>query len=132
VSNTYRVAEILREHGALSFWDFAAAAPYVEIEMGPPGRPGAHKDAIFLSPHKFIGGPGPPGVLVARKELFRNRVPTLPGGGTVAYVNPLEHVYLDDVEHREEGGTPGSGESIRARLVLQLKNEVGGAAGRRR
>jgi selenocysteine lyase/cysteine desulfurase len=125
VSNTYRIAEILHEHGALSFWDVAAAAPYIEIEMSPESRPGAHKDAIFLSPHKFIGGPGTPGVLVARRELFRNRVPTLPGGGTVAYVNPSEHVYLDDIEHREEGGTPAIVESIRAGLVFQLKNAVG-------
>ena len=81
-----------------------------------PHRPGSdaelddaeldYKDAIVLSPHKFIGGPGTPGVLVARRELFRNRVPAAPGGGTVAYVNLLEHVYLADPEHREEGGTP--------------------------
>ena len=84
-----------------------------------------YKDAIVVSPHKFIGGPGTPGVLVARRELFRNRVPTSPGGGTVAYVNPLEHVYLDDPEHREEGGTPAIIESIRAGLVFQLKERVG-------
>src|SRR5664279_2414313 len=85
----------------------------------------AYKDAIFLSPHKFIGGPGTPGVLVARRELFRNRVPTLPGGGTVAYVNPTEHRYLTDIEHREEGGTPAIVESIRAGLVFGLKAAVG-------
>jgi selenocysteine lyase/cysteine desulfurase len=125
VSDTHRVAALLHEHGALSFWDFAAAAPYVAIEMDPPDEPLAYKDAIFLSPHKFIGGPGTPGVLVARKELFRNSVPTVPGGGTVAYVNPTEHVYLADVEHREEGGTPAIVESIRAGLVFQLKGAVG-------
>ena len=85
----------------------------------------AYKDAIFLSPHKLIGGPGTPGVLVARRELFRNRVPSVPGGGTVAYVNPSEHVYLSDIEHREEGGTPAIVESIRAGLVFQLKEAVG-------
>ena len=79
----------------------------------------------MLSPHKFIGGPGTPGVLVARRELFRNRVPAAPGGGTVAYVNPLEHVYLADPEHREEGGTPAIVESIRAGLAFQLKERVG-------
>ena len=78
------------------------------------GDPLAAKDAMFISPHKFIGGPGTPGVLVARRELFRNRVPSVPGGGTVAYVNPVEHVYLADIEHREEGGTPAIVESIRA------------------
>jgi selenocysteine lyase/cysteine desulfurase len=124
VSNTHRVSALLHEHGALSFWDCAAAAPYVEIEMYGAGR-GAYKDAIFLSPHKFIGGPGTPGVLVVRRELLRNRVPDVPGGGTVAYVNPLEHRYLDDPVHREEGGTPAIVDSIRAGLVFQLKQAVG-------
>jgi hypothetical protein len=91
-----------------------------------------YKDALVISPHKFIGGPGTPGVLIARRELFRNRVPTSPGGGTVAYVNPLEHVYLDEAEHREEGGTPAIVESIRAGLVFALKESVGVEAIRRR
>ncbi len=124
VSNTDRVSALLHEHGALSFWDFAAAAPYVEIAMSG-GPPRAYKDAIFLSPHKFIGGPGTPGVLVVRRELLRNRVPDVPGGGTVAYVNPTEHRYLDDPTQREEGGTPAIIESIRAGLVFQLKQAVG-------
>src|SRR5450432_1496753 len=85
----------------------------------------AYKDAIFLSPHKFIGGPQTPGVLVAKRALFTNKVPTVPGGGTVAYVNPLEHRYLKDPEHREEGGTPAIVESVRAGLVFQLKDAVG-------
>ena len=93
--------------------------------MDPPGDPLAAKDAVFISPHKFIGGPGTPGVLVARRELFRNRVPSVPGGGTVRYVNPFEHVYLSDIEHREEGGTPAIVESIRAGLVFGLKAAVG-------
>ena len=84
-----------------------------------------YKDAIFLSPHKFIGGPSTPGVLVVRRELLRNRVPDVPGGGTVAYVNPTEHRYLEDPTQREEGGTPAIIESIRAGLVLQLKQAVG-------
>ncbi|MGZ9161327.1 MAG: aminotransferase class V-fold PLP-dependent enzyme, partial [Candidatus Limnocylindrales bacterium] len=135
LSDTRAISVMLHRHGALSFWDFAAAGPYVEIEMDPH-RPGAadddpadaaldYKDAIVLSPHKFIGGTGTPGVLVARRELFRNRVPAAPGGGTVAYVNPLEHVYLADPEHREEGGTPAIVESIRAGLAFQLKGVVG-------
>ena len=84
-----------------------------------------YKDAIFLSPHKFIGGPSTPGVLVVRRELLRNRVPDVPGGGTVAYVNPTEHRYLEDPAQREEGGTPAIIESIRAGLVFQLKQAVG-------
>jgi selenocysteine lyase/cysteine desulfurase len=127
VSDTHRISALLHRHGALSFWDFAAAAPYVDIEMfGDSDRdPLAYKDAIFLSPHKFIGGPSTPGVLVARRELLRNRVPDVPGGGTVAYVNPTEHRYLTDPAQREEGGTPAIVESIRAGLVFQLKKAVG-------
>ena len=88
-------------------------------------HPLAYKDAIFLSPHKFIGGPSTPGVLVARRELFTNRVPDVPGGGTVAYVNDAEHDYLPEPEHREEGGTPAIIEAVRAGLVFQLKQAVG-------
>jgi selenocysteine lyase/cysteine desulfurase len=126
VSDTRAIAALLHRHGALSFWDFAAAGPYVQIDMGPAGDdPLSYKDAVFLSPHKFIGGPGTPGVLVVRRALLRNRVPTVPGGGTVAYVNPTEHRYLDDPVEREEGGTPAIVESIRAGLVFQLKEAVG-------
>jgi len=124
-TNTRRIARLLHEHGALSLWDFAAAAPYVDIEMSSPDDPLAYYDAIFLSPHKLIGGPGTPGVLAARRELFRNRVPVVVGGGTVSYVNPFEHRYLDDPAQREEGGTPAIVESIRAGLVFQLKRAVG-------
>src|SRR5262249_31098919 len=127
VSDTHRIADLLHHHGAYSFWDFAAAAPYVDIEMSGEcdQHPMCQKDAIFLSPHKFIGGPGTPGVLVVRRDLLRNRVPVVPGGGTVTYVNPLEHRYVDDPAHREEGGTPAIIESIRAGLVFQLKWAVG-------
>ena len=125
VTDTIRVAKLLHEHGALSFWDFAAAAPYVDITMCPVDEPMAYKDAVFLSPHKLIGGPGTPGVLAVRRSLVRNAVPTVPGGGTVAYVNPVEHVYLEDPIAREEGGTPDIVGSIRAGLVFQLKQAVG-------
>ena len=127
VSDTHQISALLHAHGALSFWDFAAAGPYVDIQMygGRDHDPLAYKDAIFLSPHKFIGGPSTPGVLVARRDLLRNRVPDVPGGGTVAYVNPTEHRYLDDPAQREEGGTPAIVESIRAGLVFQLKQAVG-------
>ena len=128
VSNVSAVSTLLHEHGALAFWDFAASGPYVEIEMSPGRGPRPdldYKDAIFLSPHKMIGGPGTPGVLVARRELFTNRVPVVPGGGTVWYVNPTEQRYLEDPEHREEGGTPDIVGSIRAGLVFALKRAVG-------
>jgi selenocysteine lyase/cysteine desulfurase len=126
-TDTHRIGALLHEYGALAFWDFAAAAPYVDIEMNPrcTEYPAAYKDAIFLSPHKFIGGPGTPGVLIVRRALLTNSVPDIVGGGTVAYVNPSEHRYLADPVHREEGGTPAIVESIRAGLVFQLKQAVG-------
>jgi selenocysteine lyase/cysteine desulfurase len=104
VSDTHGISRLLHSHDALAFWDFAAAAPYVDIEMNPEGASGlAHKDAVFISPHKFIGGPGTPGVLVVKRELLTNLVPSVPGGGTVSYVSPAEHTYLADPTHREEG-----------------------------
>ncbi|MEV4618886.1 aminotransferase class V-fold PLP-dependent enzyme [Asanoa sp. NPDC049573] len=118
ITDTAAISALLHEHGALACWDYAAAGPYVDISM-------AGKDAIFLSPHKFVGGPGTPGVLVVRRHLLRNRVPTVPGGGTVDYVNGFMHHYLSDPAHREEGGTPAIVESIRAGLVFALKQAVG-------
>lgn len=119
ITDTAAVTALLHEHGALAFWDFAAAAPYVDIDMG------LGYDAVFVSTHKFIGGPGTPGVLVARRGLFQNRVPVVVGGGTVTYVNSDDHDYHPGIAHREEGGTPAIVESIRAGLVFQLKAAVG-------
>ncbi|MCK5377720.1 MAG: aminotransferase class V-fold PLP-dependent enzyme [Acidobacteria bacterium] len=128
VSNTNALSVLLHQHGALAFWDFAAAAPYIEIEMNPKGEgadPLTAKDAIFISPHKFVGGPGTPGVLVVKRGLVTNTVPTVPGGGTVTYVSAEGHSYIADPAHREEGGTPAIIESIRAGLVFKLKSAVG-------
>jgi selenocysteine lyase/cysteine desulfurase len=127
VTDTHAISTLLHENGALAFWDYAACGPYVDIDMQPrcTEHPLSYKDAVFLSPHKFIGGPGTPGVLLLRRELAANSVPDVVGGGTVAYVNPQEHVYLADPEHREEGGTPAIIESIRAGLVFDLKDAVG-------
>jgi selenocysteine lyase/cysteine desulfurase len=124
-SDTHAITALLHRHGALSFWDFAAAGPYVAVEV-------AELDAVFLSPHKFIGGPQTPGVLVVKRKLVCNTVPGCPGGGTVAYVNQEDHRYIDDPVHREEGGTPAIIESIRAGLVFQLKEAVGAEAIRER
>jgi selenocysteine lyase/cysteine desulfurase len=118
ITDVERVSGVLRRFGALSCWDYAAAGPYLSIEM-------AGKDAVFLSPHKFVGGPGTPGVLVAKRALFRNRVPSVPGGGTVLFVSPDGHSYDPDPVVREEGGTPAIVESIRAGLVFALREEVG-------
>jgi selenocysteine lyase/cysteine desulfurase len=120
ITDTTLVTQVLHEHGALALWDFAAAAPYVDIDVTAGGF-----DAVFLSPHKFIGGPGTPGVLVVSRRILTNSVPDVVGGGTVAYVNQLEHRYLTDPAHREEGGTPAIIESIRAGLVFGLKEAVG-------
>jgi selenocysteine lyase/cysteine desulfurase len=128
ISDTDAISELLHRHGALACWDYAAAGPHLGISMrATPGRPLAHKDAVFLSPHKFAGGPGTPGILVARRALLRNPVPTMPGGGTITYVHAAGRQYLADPAHREEGGTPAIVESIRAGLVFQLKQAVGAA-----
>lgn len=120
------ISRLLHEHGALAVWDYAAAAPYVGMRVAAPTTdPLAGKDAIVLSPHKFIGGPGTPGVLVIRRELLSNSVPAVVGGGTVRFVNPDSHEYLPDPEQREEAGTPAIIESIRAGLVFKLKEAVG-------
>lgn len=113
------IAKLLQQYGFLSFWDYAAAAPYVAIDMAQ------NKDAVFLSPHKFIGGPGTPGILVVKRKLLTNRIPAVSGGGTVVYVSPEHHRYTKDLERKEEAGTPGIIESIRAGLVFKLQQQVG-------
>lgn len=123
------VTIMLHKYGALAFWDYAAAGPYVEIDMNPlvtgDDQGLVYKDAIFMSPHKFIGGPETPGILVAKKNLFRNPVPSESGGGTVFFVSRGSHRYLQEVEMREEGGTPSIIGAIRAGMVFQLKRAVG-------
>ena len=127
ITNTDTVTTMLHEHGAIACWDFAAAAPYVPIDMNYADAPdsAANKDVVFISPHKFPGGPGTPGILIMKKSLMKNKVPVIPGGGTVSYVSSDAHRYIDDPEHREEGGTPDIVGSIRAGLVFQLKEAVG-------
>eukprot|EP01012_Entosiphon_sulcatum_P015980 TRINITY_DN20954_c0_g1_i2.p1 TRINITY_DN20954_c0_g1~~TRINITY_DN20954_c0_g1_i2.p1 ORF type:complete len:577 (+),score=99.26 TRINITY_DN20954_c0_g1_i2:177-1907(+) len=114
VESTYAIAH---RYGAWMFWDYAAAAPHVRIDM-------SFADAVFLSPHKFLGGPGTPGVLIAKKHIFRNPVPHRPGGGTVTWVGFTNHEYDTHIEHREEGGTPEIVGSIRCGLVFQLKEMI--------
>jgi selenocysteine lyase/cysteine desulfurase len=129
ITDVEQVAIALHRHGAISCWDYAAAGPYLPIDMNAaPDRPDgdlAYKDAVFVSPHKFIGGPGTPGVLVVKRSLLRNAVPSVPGGGTVLFVTPSRHSYHPDPEIREEGGTPGIVESIRAGIAFTLKDAVG-------
>ncbi|MDP6624114.1 MAG: aminotransferase class V-fold PLP-dependent enzyme [Alphaproteobacteria bacterium] len=130
ITRSTEVTTLLHRFGAIAAWDYAAAAPYVPINMNaaPGDENPADKDVLFISPHKFVGGPGTPGVLVVKKKLLGHRVPVVPGGGTVAYVNAHEHRYIDDLVHREEGGTPEIVGSIRAGLVFRLKQEVGAEA----
>ncbi|KAE9310989.1 hypothetical protein PF008_g20309 [Phytophthora fragariae] len=119
-----KVSKLLHKYGALSCWDYATCAPYVDIDMNPKD-PLAYKDAVFFSGHKFVGGPGSPGVLVVKKSLMNNEVPTMPGGGTVLFVTEKAHSYLSNTIEREEGGTPDILGSIRLGLAFQLKQQIG-------
>jgi selenocysteine lyase/cysteine desulfurase len=125
-SDTARVTALLHRHGALAVWDYTAAAPYLPVRMRESTADGvAVKDAVVFSPHKFVGGPQTPGVLVVRRQLTGRPVPTVPGGGTIAFVDPGGALYLDDPVAREEGGTPAIVESVRAGLVIALQQAVG-------
>jgi selenocysteine lyase/cysteine desulfurase len=120
------MARIMHEAGGLAFVDFAAAAPYDLIDMHPQDDPLGYLDAIFFSPHKFLGGPGSPGILVFNKKLHHNSIPDDPGGGTVAWTNSWgEHRYVGDVESREDGGTPAFLQTLRAALSMELKEKMG-------
>ena len=121
----YEVAKLMHQHNGLCFVDFACSGPYVKIDMHPED-PESYLDAIFFSPHKFLGGPGTPGVLVFNKKLYQNLIPDNPGGGTVSWTNPWgEHKYIDNIEDREDGGTPGFLQVIKTALVIQLKEKMG-------
>jgi selenocysteine lyase/cysteine desulfurase len=120
-----QLARIMHRHGGLCFVDFAASAPYADIDMHP-ADPEESLDAIYFSPHKFLGGPGSSGVLIFHKKLYTNKVPDQPGGGTVLWTNPWgEHHYLEDIELREDGGTPAFMQTIRAALAIRLKERMG-------
>lgn len=119
------VAKLMHQHGGVCFVDFACSAPYVDINMHPKDEE-EQLDAIFFSPHKFLGGPGTSGVLVFNKKLYHNMVPDCPGGGTVSWTNPWgEHKYIDNIEDREDGGTPGFLQTIKTALSIKLKEQMG-------
>jgi len=117
------VTRLLKAHGAVSVWDYAGGGPYLEIDMGHASD--AQKDAVVVSPHKFSGGPGASGVLIVNRHVVRQRRPSWPGGGTVAFVSPWAHDYLDDLEAREEAGTPNVIGDIRAALAFMVKEAAG-------
>ncbi len=123
--NYKTLAKIMHQHQGYCFIDFAASAPYVEIDMHP-NDPLEHLDAVMFSPHKFLGGPGSSGVLVFNKALYTNKIPDHPGGGTVTWTNPWgKHHFFDDIETREDGGTPGFLQTIRTALCIKVKNQMG-------
>ncbi|XP_065179640.1 uncharacterized protein LOC135810102 [Sycon ciliatum] len=131
--DTTALSICLHRHGALAFFDYATAAPYVQMDMNPVTQENinhhlAHKDAIFISPHKFVGGVDTPGVLVAKSILFSRHAPSVSGGGSVLFVSRSTHTYLSETELREEAGTPNILASIRAGLAFQLKEAVGTTA----
>ncbi|RMG99675.1 MAG: aminotransferase class V-fold PLP-dependent enzyme [Deltaproteobacteria bacterium] len=128
LTDVHAVARRLHAHGAYACFDFAAAGPYVPIEMHPQDDPAGHLDAVYLSCHKFIGGPEASGVLVVKRDLVRSRVPERPGGGTVAYVAAADHDaidYLSNPVEREEGGTPDIMGDLRAGAAMLVKAMVG-------
>ncbi len=121
----YELARIMHEHNGFCFIDFAASAPYVDINMHPADRM-EDLDAVFFSPHKFLGGPGSAGVLVFTRQLYRNETPDTPGGGTVKWTNRWGgYSYITDIEVKEDGGTPGFLQGIKAALAITLKEQMG-------
>jgi selenocysteine lyase/cysteine desulfurase len=123
----HELAGIMHEYNGFCFVDYAASAPYVDINMHPE-EPGQQLDALFFSPHKFLGGPGSPGILVFNKKLYKNTTPDTPGGGTVKWTNRWgEHSYITDIEIKEDGGTPGFLQAIKAGMAVRLKEEMGTA-----
>ncbi len=120
----HAMARMMHEHGGLAFIDFAASAPYEDINMHP-ADPMEKLDAIMFSPHKFLGGPGSSGVLIFDSSLYNNKVPDQPGGGTVDWTNAWgEYKFIDDIEIREDGGTPGFLQAIKTALAIELKNHL--------
>ncbi|MCD4681332.1 MAG: aminotransferase class V-fold PLP-dependent enzyme [Bacteroidales bacterium] len=121
----HEMAKIMHEYGGLCIIDFAASAPYIKINMHPDD-PMEKIDALFFSPHKFLGGPGSSGVLIFNSKLYNSYSPDNPGGGTVDWTNPWgEYKYIDDIEAREDGGTPGFLQAIKTTLAIELKNQMG-------
>ncbi len=128
----HELARIMHEYNGVCLADYAASAPYVDINMHPED-PMEKLDAVVFSPHKFLGGPGTSGVLIFDSAFYNSEVPDNPGGGTVDWTNPWgEYKYIDDIEAREDGGTPGFLQAIRTALCIELKNQMGTQNIRRR
>ncbi|MBO6756064.1 MAG: aminotransferase class V-fold PLP-dependent enzyme [Roseibium sp.] len=123
VTDADAVTRLLNRYGARSVWDCAGSGPYRPIDL--KAGTDAQKDAVVVSPHKFIGGPGASGVMIVRKEAVRRARPVLPGGGTVRFVSPWAHDYTEDLAAREEAGTPNVVGDIRAALAFLVKEAIG-------
>lgn len=125
VTPYHQMAKIMHEYGGICLIDFAASAPYVDIDMHPKDEM-EKLDGIFFSPHKFLGGPGSSGVMIFDSKLYKSEVPDNPGGGTVDWTNPWgKYKYVDNIEAREDGGTPGFLQAIRTALAIEVKNQMG-------
>jgi len=124
ITPVYSVARIMHEHGALAFFDFAAAAPYMQINVHKDSK--SYFDGIFFSPHKFLGGPGSSGILIIHERIYhKNLPPSMAGGGTVDFVNAYMQEYNPDIEVREKAGTPGIPQILKAALAMELKERMG-------
>lgn len=130
VTDVAAVTRLVKAAGARMIWDYAGGGPYLPIAMTP--QAGAEIDAIVVSPHKFIGGPGASGVLVVRRDAVVSNRPTWPGGGTVRFVSPTAHDYSGSLEAREEAGTPNVVGDIRAALAFLVKDAIGAETMQRR
>ena len=120
----HTIAKEIHAVGGLCFVDFACSAPYVNINMHPNET--EYLDAIYFSPHKFLGGPGSTGILIFNKDLYHNQIPDNPGGGTVDWTNPWgEHKYIDDIETREDGGTPAFLQTMKVAMCIKIKEQMG-------
>jgi len=130
-SPVHEIAALLHKHDAIACFDFAASAPYVQIDMNPPAGKydgDASLDAIFISPHKFLGGPGSSGVLVFNERLYHRELPpTVSAGGTVDYVGPAYQDFITHIEEREKPGTPGVLQILKAAMVFEIKDNIGAA-----
>jgi len=126
IQTTYHeIAKIMHKNNGLCFVDFACSAPYVKIDMHPQD-PLQKLDAIYFSPHKFLGGPGSTGVLIFDSKLYKRKIPDQPGGGTVRWTDPRGgHLYFKKIELREDGGTPAFLQTIKAALAIKLKEKMG-------
>jgi len=128
LSPVHEIASLLHRHDAIACFDYAASAPYVEIDMNPAPTDDDDPsiDAIFISPHKFVGGPGSSGILVFNRRIYNKHLaPTVAAGGTVDYVSPVDQDFIDDIEEREKPGTPGVLQTLKAAMVFSIKNEIG-------